>query len=85
MHVHETEDVWTEPPAGFERDGMVWQLKRVINGRRKGGKEFADWLSCQLKQMDYKRSRICAAVFIHPQCQCVVEIHVDDFKVHGSQ
>eukprot|EP00969_Alexandrium_andersonii_P101530 4479494-Alexandrium_andersonii.AAC.1 len=63
---------------------MVWQLKRVINGRRKGSKEFADWLSCQLTQMDYKRSRICAAIFIHPQCQCVVEIHVDDFKVHGS-
>ena len=80
LHAPEKQCVVTEAPEGWRKEGMCWRLKRKINGRRDGTKEFGEWFSVQLLQAGWRRS------VLHPSCftkkidghLCCICTHVDD-------
>eukprot|EP00969_Alexandrium_andersonii_P150964 6675370-Alexandrium_andersonii.AAC.1 len=52
VHAPEQETVYTQPPEGYGRPGLVWQLMRNINGRRPGGLRWFEWLAALIRNFD---------------------------------
>ncbi len=42
-HAPELEDIYSDPPAGFERPGFMIKMLRKINGRRDASQGYNEW------------------------------------------
>ncbi len=78
LHSPETELVFTENPEGFGPPGTVSRLLRKINGRRDGTATFVEWLSVQLLQRGFRRSKLHPCTFLNDEMGVALACHVDD-------
>ena len=85
LHAPEMETIFTDPPAGFERPGLCWRLKRKINGRRDGTQTFTEWAAMELQHCGWSRSALhpCTFTRIIDGQTCVTCGHVDDVVLTG--
>ncbi len=78
FHSPETELVFTENPEGFGPPGTVSRLLRKINGRRDGTATCVEWLSVQLLQRGFRRSKLHQCTFLKDEMGVALACHVDD-------
>ena len=83
-HAPEERNIWTEPPEGYEKPGMVWRALRKINGSQDGSKGFSDWFRVQMIDLGFESNTITATYYTKSDGSMSVSAHVDDGCCEGS-
>ena len=85
LHAPETEDIFTCPPEGYGVGGWCWKLRRKVNGRRDGSKEFTEWIApIIVKHLGFERSVYEPCSFHHQKAEVHWLLFVDDDASTGQ-
>ena len=84
-HAPETEELYTEAPAGMTDDpSPVVRTIRRINGHRGGSKGYTDWSAVPPEQMGFKQGKLHPCAFADSERGCWAIKHVNDGVLEGK-
>ena len=92
-HVEETEKVYVEAPQvwkdfyygeGGSCDDVVWELRKLLYGRRKASRCFQQWLGERLQEQGFERCEAQPQLYKNFSNGQILELHQDDGHTTGE-